>query len=67
MKHILKKGTEKNKIDWMITVLPFGCIIVLSILFFFMPEQSNKVLSQMRYDLCDTFGTYYLVIGLGIY
>lgn len=67
MNRILKRGTEKNKIDWMITILPFGCIIVLSILFFFMPEQSNKVLSQIRYVLGDTFGTYYLVIGLGIF
>lgn len=58
---------ERNKIDWMITLLPLGIIIVLCILFFCMPQQSNKILSQIRFVLGDTFGTYYLVIGLGIF
>ena len=64
-----EKVTEKesNKIDWMITLLPLGTIIVLCVLFFFMPEQSNAVVSQIRYVLGDTFGTYYLVIGLGVF
>lgn len=51
----------------MITLLPMGIIVALSILFFFLPEQSNVVLSQIRYVLGDTFGTYYLVIGLGVF
>ena len=58
---------EYNKIDWMITLLPLGTIIVLCVLFFFMPEQSNAVISQIRFVLGDTFGTYYLVIGLGVF
>lgn len=64
-----KKHTEfeRKKIDWMITLLPLGIIIVLCILFFFMPQQSNEVLSKIRFVLGDTFGTYYLVIGLGIF
>ena len=36
-------------------------------IFFFAPEQSNAVLSQIRFFFGDTFGTYYLVIGLGIF
>ena len=60
-----EKNKEYNKIDWMITLLPLGTIIVLCILFFFMPEQSNTVVSQIRFVLGDTFGTYYLVIGTG--
>ena len=36
-------------------------------LFFFVPEQSNAVLSQIRFFFGDTFGTYYLIIGLGIF
>ncbi len=56
-----------NKIDWMITLIPLILIIVLCILFFYMPEQSNIRLSQIRYVLGDTFGTYYLIIGLGIF
>lgn len=32
-----------------------------------MPEQSNAILSQIRFFLGDTFGTYYLIIGLGVF
>lgn len=58
---------ESSRIDWMITLLPLAIVIALSILFFFLPEQSNKILAQIRYVLGDTFGTYYLIIGLGIF
>lgn len=58
---------KKGKIDWMITLVPLGIVVALSILFFIMPEQSNIVLSQIRFFFGDTFGTYYLVIGLGIF
>lgn len=51
----------------MITLVPFLLIVVLCILFFFMPDQSNAVLSQIRYFFGNTFGTYYLIIGLGIF
>lgn len=61
------KQSETKKIDWMITLLPLAIVILLCILFFIFPEQSNSVLSQIRFFLGDTFGTYYLVIGLGIF
>ena len=57
----------KGKIDWMITLVPLGIVIALCILFFLLPDQSNAVLSQIRFFFGDTFGTYYLVIGLGIF
>ena len=56
-----------KKIDWMITLVPLGMIIALCILFFLMPDQSNLVLSQIRFFFGDTFGVYYLIIGLGIF
>ena len=56
-----------KKIDWMITLVPLGMIIALCILFFLMPERSNLVLSQIRFFFGDTFGVYYLIIGLGIF
>lgn len=62
--------SEKNKgkkIDWMITLVPLAIVVGLAVLFFFMPDESNKVLSQVRFFFGDTFGTYYLVIGLGIF
>lgn len=59
--------TKGGKIDWLITLLPLGIIIALCTLFFFMSEQSNAILSQIRFFFGDTFGTYYLIIGLGIF
>lgn len=51
----------------MITLLPLGLIAALSILFFLLPEQSNTVLAKVRFFLGDTFGVYYLAIGLGVF
>lgn len=59
-------NTNKKKVDWMITLVPLAIVVGLSILFFFIPEQSNVILSQIRYFFGDTFGSYYLIIGLGI-
>ncbi len=56
---------ECGKIDWMITFVPLTSVIVLCILFFLAPEQSKRILSQIRFLLGDTFGTCYLAIGLG--
>ena len=58
---------EHGKIDWMITLVPLGIVIALCIVFFLFPDQSNTVLSHIRFFFGDTFGTYYLVIGLGIF
>ena len=63
----MKNDREQNRIDWMITLLPLCIVVILSVLFFFLPEQSNVVLSQIRFLLGDTFGVYYLLIGLGIF
>lgn len=67
MRNKLSYDKESGRIDWMITLVPLGIVTALSILFFFLPEQSNEVLSQVRYVLGDTLGTYYLIIGLGIF
>lgn len=56
-----------KKIDWMITLVPLGIIIALCLLFFAFPESSNVILGNIRFWLGDMFGTYYLVIGLGIF
>lgn len=61
------QSAECRKIDWMITLVPLAIVVALCIVFFFAPEQSNAVLSRIRFFFGDTFGTYYLVIGLGIF
>ena len=60
-------GSADKKIDWMITIVPLISIVILCILFFLLPEQSNIILGKIRYFLGDTLGSYYLVIGLGIF
>ena len=57
---------KKSKIDWMITLVPFVLIMGLAVLLFIFPEQSNGVISQVRFFFGDTVGVYYLIIGLGI-
>ena len=63
----VRNQKQSKKIDWMITIIPLAIIIILCLLFFCVPEESNAVLSKIRFVLGDTFGTYYLVIGLGIF
>lgn len=58
---------EQGKIDWVITLVPLGIVIAFCILFFFAPEQSNAVLGKIRFFFGDTFGIYYLIIGLIIF
>lgn len=62
-----RKQEKPGKIDWMITMVPLGTIVALCVVFFLLPEQSNAVLSQIRFFFGDTFGACYLVIGLGIF
>ena len=63
----MNKKTETGRIDWMITLLPLALVVALSGLFFFLPEQSNAVIGQIRFLLGDTLGSVYLVVGLGMF
>lgn len=58
---------NKSSIDWMITLFPLAAVILMCILFFLKPEESNLVLGQIRFVLGDTLGVYYLAIGLGVF
>lgn len=58
---------QQKKIDWMITIVPLVLVVGLSILFFVFPDQSNVIISQVRFFLGDTMGSYYLIIGLGVF
>nr|WP_296474054.1 BCCT family transporter [uncultured Acetatifactor sp.] len=61
-----KKTADKSRIDWMVTLVPFILIMVLTIYLFISPESANDTISQVRFFFGDTLGSYYLVIGLGI-
>ena len=57
----------KKKIDWMVTLVPFIIIIGIAILLFAWPKESNDIIHHIRFFLGDTLGSYYLIIGLGIF
>ena len=60
--------TANNKlIDWEITIIPIICIFSMAFFFFIYPQKSNLLLGQIRLVLGDTFGAYYLLIGLGVF
>ncbi len=59
--------SESKKIDWLITIVPLVSIVALCVLFFVLPQQSSKILNQVNYFFGNTFGSYYLIIGLGIF
>ena len=62
MNHNKQNAEGKGKADWMIMIVPPVIVASLSILFFFLPDQSNHVLSRIRFFLGDTFGIYYVKI-----
>lgn len=66
-KRIAEKGKDIRKIDWGITLIPVFSLLVLSTLFFLLPEDSNRVLSQIRAFIGEEFGVLYLALGLGIF
>lgn len=61
------KSTDKSRVDWMITLVPFVLIVGLAAFLFIFPDQANGVISRVRFFFGDTVGLYYLVIGLGIF
>lgn len=66
-KRIAEKGKDIRKIDWGITLIPVFSLLVLSALFFLLPEDSNRVLSQIRAFIGEEFGVLYLALGLGTF
>lgn len=55
----------RKQLDWPITIIPFLCVVLLCLLFLLSPEASANTLESIRFFLGDTFGSYYLMIGLG--
>lgn len=60
------KSKIKN-IDFPIIVFPVTCIIALFVLFILLPTQSTNVLNAIRGFLGNQLGSYYLLLGLGVF
>ena len=58
--------SNKGRIDWMITLVPFFIIMAIAVLLFVFPDRSNDVISQIRFFFGDTLGIYYVIMGIGI-
>lgn len=56
-----------GQLDWVTTLVPFICILILCILFIVNPEGSGNILASIRYFLGDELGSYYMIIGLGVF
>ncbi len=61
-----KTSGGRRRLDPFTTLVPFGAILALCVLFILFPEKSTAALGTIRSLLGDTFGVYYLIIGLGV-
>ncbi len=57
----------RTQLDWVTTFIPFICILLLCFLFMTIPEASGNILSSIRFFLGDELGSYYLLIGFGMF
>lgn len=58
--------SNKRRIEPATTFIPFTLISLLCIFFVLKPDSSSKYLDKARSYLGDSFGSFYLVIGLGV-
>ena len=70
-KGVFMKNENKTalwkQLDWVVTLVPLISIILLCILFLTNPTASGEILSSIRGFLENQFGSYYLLIGLGVF
>lgn len=55
---------QKRQIDWTVIIVPLLIIAGLCALLMVFPEQSRAVIEQVRIFVTDTFGWYYILLGL---
>ena len=56
----------KGQIDWVTTLVPFGIVLALAVVFMLLPEQSKIFVDTVRGFLGDTCGLYYAIFGVGV-
>ena len=72
MKHLTDHTAARQtslfrQIDWFTTLVPFLCILALCAWFVVSPESSTNTISAIRNFLGDEMGSYYLIVGLGVF
>lgn len=63
----MKKRDTGRRLDPSTTVIPMACILILCLFFVIAPAASTEALSAIRIFLSDSFGSYYLIVGLGVF
>ena len=61
------KKKQQPQIDWLISIIPIILVILLCIYFTTDPQGANLWIAQIRFYFTDTFGLYYLAIGLAVF
>ncbi|MCD8371419.1 MAG: BCCT family transporter [Clostridiales bacterium] len=67
MKHNDRSHSLFAQLDLFDTVVPFLVIVALCAWFVANPEGSSQMLASIRFFLGDRMGSYYLIIGLGVF
>ena len=62
-----EKEIVGKRIDWVTTLVPFGGVTLLCLLFMIIPEESKYVLESIRQFIGDDCGIYYAILGVGIF
>lgn len=65
--HSTDKQALHSRLDWVTTLIPLAAILSLCILFLLFPEGSENIVASIRFFLGDQLGSYYLILGLGIF
>lgn len=63
----LSKSSLLSQLDLFTTLIPFICIAAVCLSFVLAPDGSSRVLEAVRSFLGDEMGSYYLILGLGIF
>lgn len=66
---IMSKDTRKGNIegiDWGITLIPLGIIVIISAALMLRPEQSQRVIGMLRSFFVNDLGFFYILLGIGI-
>ncbi|MCX4268737.1 MAG: BCCT family transporter [Lachnospiraceae bacterium] len=53
-------------IDWGITLVPLGMILLISGALLMIPEQAQRVITFLNHFFVNEFGFFYILLGLGI-
>lgn len=62
-----EKEIVGKRIDWVTTLVPFGGVTLLCLLFMIIPEESKYILESIRQFIGDDCGIYYAILGVGIF